>query len=85
MRQLFYLGSDGIILVFDLTYPQSISNLSNWYHNLKNQLKNRPELIGFIIGNKSDLIEPRTVQFENANELASSLNLGYREKTHFSI
>ena len=79
MRQQFYLGSDGIFLIFDLTKPQSFDSLSNWFHDVKKQLKNRPELIGFIIGNKSDLMKERTIQPENANELASSLNLGYIE------
>lgn len=79
MRQQFYLGSDGILLVFDLTNPQSFSSLSNWYQDVKKQLKNRPDLIGFIIGNKSDLSKERIIQPENADQLAGNLNLGYLE------
>jgi len=79
MRQQFYLGSDGILLIFDLTNPNSFNSLSNWYNDVQKQLKNRPELIGFIIGNKKDLTNEKEIYPKDANELALSLNLGYLE------
>ncbi|MFX0027427.1 MAG: Rab family GTPase [Candidatus Hermodarchaeota archaeon] len=79
MRQQFYLGSDAVLLVFDLTNEKSFENLSNWYLDVKNQLKNRPELVGFIVGNKKDLIEELKISAEKAIELANSQNLGYIE------
>ncbi|MFW9946287.1 MAG: Rab family GTPase [Candidatus Odinarchaeota archaeon] len=79
MRQQFYLGSDAILLIFDLTNEKSFENLSNWYLDVKNQLKNRPDLVGFIVGNKKDLIEELKISAEKAIELANSQNLGYIE------
>ncbi len=79
MRQQFYLGSDAILLVFDLTNQKSFENLSNWYLDVKNQLKNRPDLVGFIVGNKKDLIEELQITAERAFELANTHNLGYIE------
>jgi len=79
MRQQFYLGSDGIFLVFDLTNQKSFENISNWYFDVKNQLKNRPDLVGFIVGNKKDLIEELQITAERAFELANTHNLGYIE------
>lgn len=79
MRQQFYLGSDAILLVFDLTNQKSFENLSNWYLDVKNQLKNRPDLVGFIVGNKKDLIEDLQITAERAFELANTHNLGYIE------
>ncbi|MFX1492643.1 MAG: Rab family GTPase [Promethearchaeota archaeon] len=79
MRQQFYLGSDAILLIFDLTNEKSFENLSNWYLDVKNQLKSRPDLVGFIVGNKKDLIEELKISAEKAIELANSQNLGYIE------
>jgi len=79
MRQQFYLGSDGIFLVFDLTNQKSFENISSWYFDVKNQLKNRPDLVGFIVGNKKDLIDELQISTEKAIELANTHNLGYIE------
>ncbi|MFX1589004.1 MAG: Rab family GTPase, partial [Promethearchaeota archaeon] len=79
MRQQFYLGSDAILLVFDLTNEKSFENLSNWYVDVKNQLKNRPDLVGFIVGNKKDLTEELQISAVKANTLANSHDLGYIE------
>ncbi|MFW9950252.1 MAG: Rab family GTPase [Candidatus Thorarchaeota archaeon] len=51
MRQQFYLGSDGLFLIFDLSKPNSLESVSNWYFDIQNQLKDRPALTGFVIGN----------------------------------
>lgn len=79
MRQQFYRGSDAVFLVFDLTRPESFNNITKWFSDVGEQLKNREELIGYIIGNKKDLEEERKVTIDKANELASQLELGFIE------
>ncbi|MFX0018334.1 MAG: Rab family GTPase [Promethearchaeota archaeon] len=79
MRQQFYLGSDAILLVFDLTNPKSFENIPNWYNDLKRQLANREGIIGFIVGNKKDLKDQIQVNSERAIELANNYNLSYFE------
>jgi small GTP-binding protein len=80
MRQQFYRGSDAVFLVFDLTRPESFKNLSKWYSDVIEQLKDRSEdLIGYIIANKKDLTENRKITLENLNKLASQLELGFIE------
>jgi len=80
MRQQFYLGSDAIFLMFDLTKPDSFNNIPKWFSDITNRLSDRFKgLIGFIIGNKKDLIEQRKVTNEMALNLASQLNLGFIE------
>ena len=80
MRQQFYRGSDAVFLVFDLTRLESFNNIPKWFSDVAEQLKNQDqELIGFIIGNKKDLEESRTISSEMANQLASKLNLGFIE------
>jgi len=79
MRQQFYLGSDGIFLIFDLSKPNSLESVSNWYYDIQNQLTDRPALTGYILGNKKDIVQPLGSTSEKGYDLASYLNLGYIE------
>ena len=79
MRQQFYLGSDGLFLIFDLSKPSSLDSVSNWYYDIQNQLTDRPALTGYIIGNKKDLDQSNENTSKKALDLASYLNLGYIE------
>jgi Ras-related protein Rab-8A len=84
MRHQFYMGSDAFILVFDLTDLKSFENISNWFLDIQNQVKEQENLIGCIIGNKSDLEEQVKIKFENAKELSSYLNLNFFETSALS-
>jgi Ras-related protein Rab-8A len=84
MRHQFYMGSDAFILVFDLTDLKSFENISNWFLDIQNQLKEQENLIGCIIGNKSDLEKQIKIKFENARELSSYLNLNFFETSALS-
>jgi len=84
MRQQFYLGSDAILLVFDLTNEKSFENISNWYLDVKKQLKSSTDLIGFIVGNKNDLVNEVKINSNKAMELAISRSLGYIEASALS-
>ena len=79
MRQQFYLGSDGLFLIFDLSKPSSLDSVSNWYYDIQNQLTDRPALTGYIIGNKKDIGQSNKSTSEKGSDLASYLNLGYIE------
>jgi small GTP-binding protein len=79
MRQQFYLGSDGLFLIFDLTNPNSFESVQNWYYDVQNQLKDSTNLIGYIVGNKNDLSDRVAIQEDKGRELANYLNLGYFE------
>ncbi len=79
MRKHFYLGSDGIMLVFDLTNEESFNNIEKWCEDIKKYLEEADKKIGFIIGNKSDLVADRVIDKKRASELAKKLNLKYFE------
>ena len=79
MRQQFYLGSDGLFLIFDLSKTNSLESVENWYQDIQKQLEGRPELVGYIIGNKKDLAKYIKITSEKGSKLAKSLNLGYIE------
>jgi len=80
MRHHFYKGAEGVILIFDLTNTKSFNSISNWYNDIIKNIKLYGEdLIGFILGNKEDLIKDRKVSAESAKEIAKLLNLVYIE------
>lgn len=79
MRKHFYQGSEAILLIFDLTNPISFRNITNWYKDIKKNVLNGTELIGYVFGNKSDLIQERKIKENDALKLAEELNLNYIE------
>lgn len=79
MRSAFYKGARGVLLVFDLTNPKSFNDLRNWYEDIKRHVDIEEQLIGFILGNKSDKVDERKVNRKEAAELANELNLEYIE------
>jgi len=82
MRRHFYQGSEAVVLVFDLTNPISFSNIRDWYANIRKNLisfSNEKNLIGYLFGNKCDMINERKISNDDAMQLASELNLIYVE------
>ncbi|MFW9937041.1 MAG: Rab family GTPase [Candidatus Thorarchaeota archaeon] len=79
MRQQFYKGLDGAFLVFDLTEQKSFKNIVHWYNDLKKYATKFPNLIGYIVGNKSDLVDDIAIDDNEINSLNNTLNLKYIE------
>ncbi|MFX1258188.1 MAG: Rab family GTPase [Promethearchaeota archaeon] len=79
MRSAFYKGAKGVLLVFDLTNLKSFKNLKKWYKDITNNLDTDDQLIGFILGNKNDLVEERKITKSEAFELANKFDLEYFE------
>ena len=76
-RPMYYLGSAGAILVFDLTNPFSFELLPQWIHELREKIK--PEIPVLLVGNKSDLIDKRAVFRDKIDKFRQEFNLTYIE------
>jgi small GTP-binding protein len=83
IRKHFYQGTDAIILIFDLTRPETFESIPNWYKDLETNLKT-PNLICDLCGNKNDLIKERKITKESAQECAIKYNLDYFETSALS-
>ncbi len=64
VQRVFYRGTDGCIIVFDLTNPESFNNVVKWkdeFFNAANlgSIENFPLI---LIGNKADLVTERKVR-----------------------
>ncbi|MHA1104486.1 MAG: Rab family GTPase [Promethearchaeota archaeon] len=81
MRRHFYQGSEAVVLVFDLTNPISFSSIRDWEADIQKNLfnENKKNMIGYLFGNKSDMIDERKISNDDAMQLASELNLIYVE------
>jgi len=79
MRKHFYQGSEAIILIFDLTNPITFKSIRKWYDDVIKNMDKPPKMIGYIFGNKSDLVDQRRVQESEGLALAKELNLEYIE------
>jgi small GTP-binding protein len=79
MRQQFYKDMDGAFLVFDLTDKNSFENISHWFNDVKKYAIKFPNLIGYIVGNKRDLVNEIAIDENEIISLSNQLNLKYLE------
>jgi Ras-related protein Rab-1A len=73
----YYRGSDGILLVFDITNRQSFLNIKKWINDVDKFIDKDYQKI--LIGNKFDLNYKREVTYEESVEFADSLDINYIE------
>jgi len=75
-RQRFYSGSQGAVVVYDVTRPTSFQNIENWLAEL-------PENVPMIlVGNKIDL--PKEIVKEVAQKYAEEREMGFLETSALS-
>ncbi|MHA1221994.1 MAG: Rab family GTPase [Candidatus Heimdallarchaeaceae archaeon] len=55
IRKKQYVGSEGGLLVFDKSRPETFSNLNIWLEELNSSIKKRIPII--LLGNKEDLLD----------------------------
>ncbi|NVM18248.1 MAG: GTP-binding protein [Candidatus Lokiarchaeota archaeon] len=77
IRPMYYRGSLGTILVFDLTNSASFEHLPQWIEEVRANIK--AEIPVLLVGNKSDLIDQRAVSAEEISKFTKDFNLYYME------
>ena len=75
MTQNYYKGSDGIILVYDISNESSFFRLNSWMEDIIENAKNKIEIV--VIGNKCDL--KRQVEKEQLKSFADEYKVPYFE------
>lgn len=68
----YYNGTNGIVLVFDLTNKESFDNLHEWINEIYETHINTSKII--LIGNKCDLVEKREVEQKDIDEFIQYYN-----------
>ncbi|MFX1410349.1 MAG: GTP-binding protein [Promethearchaeota archaeon] len=77
IRPMYYRGSLGALLIFDLTNSASFEHLPQWIEEIRTNVKNEIPLL--LVGNKSDLVNERVVSIEEINSFTRNFNLYYME------
>ncbi|MHA1984398.1 MAG: Rab family GTPase [Candidatus Hodarchaeales archaeon] len=80
VRPMYYKGSQGIFLVYDITRPESFANIEDWITNISEYLKlGRLPIV--LIANKADLKEKikNHITLDQGEELASKLSKKYTD------
>jgi len=77
IRPMYYRGSLGALLIFDLTNSSSFEHLPQWIEEVRANVKNEIPLL--LVGNKSDLVDQRAVSLKEINTFTHDFNLYYME------
>lgn len=77
ITQSYYKGSNGIIVVYDISNKDSFDNIKNWMVDIVKYASQNIQL--FLIGNKSDLDTQRQVSVEEGQQFATSRNMIFFE------
>ncbi len=73
-----YKGSDGIILIYDLTSKKTFYSINNWINGIKEAIDiNKIGIV--LVGNKSDCNDKRQVNFEEGDNLAKEKGFPFFE------
>jgi small GTP-binding protein len=73
----YYRGSNGIIVVYDVTSEQSFKNIQTWLEQIQEYASDDVKIM--LVGNKADIRLRRVVDFKRGAELAKSLNIPFME------
>jgi small GTP-binding protein len=77
IRPMYYRGSLGALLIFDLTNSDSFEHLPQWIEEIRTNVKGQIPLL--LVGNKSDLSDERALSLEEINHFTREFNLYYME------
>ena len=77
MAPMYYRGAQAAMLVYDITNPDSFSDLNGWVKELQRNSTN--ELCLCLVGNKTDIRGPGSVTFEQGKDFADSIGAFFFE------
>ena len=78
VNKIFMKSSKIVILVYDITKPNTFESLKFWYEEVVN-LNNKEEMIFAVAGNKSDLYEEQNVSADEGKNYAKSIKAIFGE------
>eukprot|EP00930_Biecheleria_cincta_P040009 TRINITY_DN2744_c0_g1_i1.p1 TRINITY_DN2744_c0_g1~~TRINITY_DN2744_c0_g1_i1.p1 ORF type:complete len:207 (-),score=51.60 TRINITY_DN2744_c0_g1_i1:64-684(-) len=73
----YYRGAHGIIVVYDVTDKESFNNVKHWMQEIDKYAADGVNKL--LVGNKCDLSSKKVVSYDEAKELAESLQVQFME------
>jgi small GTP-binding protein len=77
VRQSYLIDAKGGLLVFDVTRPETFTNIEKWFKEVVQGAGQN--IVVILIGNKIDLVNERKVTKEQGEQLAAKLQIPYFE------
>jgi Ras-related protein Rab-1A len=77
VRHRYYEAADIAMIVFDVTRPETLDSVHNWYYDVSKFLGGK--IPSIVVANKTDLVDQRKIDRAQAEILAKTLNLPYIE------
>ena len=77
LTRSYYRNANAVIVVYDITSPQSFKNAQEWIKETEQYLDD--DVLVILVGNKSDLYEFRKVQYFEGHQLAEHKHLQFFE------
>ncbi len=71
-RKTYYPGAEAILILYDITNPESFRNVSEWVSEIKRFAKE--DVVCVLVSNKIDLENQRRVSNKQGKKLAKELN-----------
>lgn len=81
VRQRFYNGVQGILMLYDITRKSSLDNINRWH---KEVIKHTGPIPVILIGNKIDLEDKREVYEDDVNGILQENNIEVKLKIETS-
>uniref|UniRef100_A0A8C9G1R6 Ras-related protein Rab-35 n=1 Tax=Pavo cristatus TaxID=9049 RepID=A0A8C9G1R6_PAVCR len=69
---LYYRGTHGVIVVYDVTSAESFVNVKRWLHEIN---QNCDDVCRILVGNKNDDPERKVVETEDAYKFAGQMEI----------
>lgn len=80
LAPMYYRGASVAIVVYDITNMDSFEKAKSWVIELKSHIRrSQDQVLVFLVGNKNDLENQRTVSQEMASSYADENNLYFHE------
>jgi len=73
----YYRGVHGIIIVYDVTNEESFKNVDFWLSEIKKY--GLPDIVKILIGNKSDRIDKKVIEYTTGQEYANEFDMKFTE------
>jgi len=73
----YYRGAHGIIVVYDVTNPESFNNVQKWLQEIDRYACENVHKL--LVGNKADMASERKVSTDDGRDFAESLGLEFLE------
>jgi Ras-related protein Rab-1A len=73
----YYRGAHGIIVVYDVTDIETFNNVKQWLQEIDRYASEGVNKL--LVGNKSDLVSKKVVEYQVAKDFADSLGIPFLE------